>query len=136
MAINKNHEFEDLDNIKCSIVEKNASAERVQFLKELLSYNKYEVIVVSSPAPKAAAAPAPVTTVEGETAPAPTPAPEPVAPCTFTVGVTDLRFNPTNAIFGRSLHTTDGHVVTLSYWQQEDVFSDDTVPYFEHIGKI
>jgi hypothetical protein len=132
MAINKNHEFEDLDNIKCSIVEKNASAERVQFLKDLLTYNKYEVVVVSSPAPKAAAAPAPVATVEGETAPAPTPVPEPVAPSTFTVGVTDLRFNPTNAVFGRSLHTPDGHVVTLAYWNEEDTVSDDTVPYFDH----
>ena len=129
MAINKNHEFEDLDNIKCSIVEKNASAVRVQFLKNLLSYNKYEVVVVASPAPKAA--PAPVTTVEGETA-APIAAPEPVAPSTFTIGVTDLRFNPTNAVFGRALHTPDGHVVTLAYWNQEESISDDTVPYFEH----
>ena len=62
MAINKNHEFEDLDNTKCSIVEKNASAERVQFLKDLLSYNKYQVMVVPSPAPKVAAAPAPAPT--------------------------------------------------------------------------
>lgn len=136
MAINKNHEFEDLDNIKCSIVEKNVTPERVQFLKELLTYNKYEVIVVASPAPKAAAAPAPAAVVEVET---PKEAdesekvgvPEPVAPSTFTVGVTDLKFNPTNAVFGRSLHTPDGHVVTLAYWHQEEAVSDDTVPYFE-----
>ena len=132
MAINKNHEFEDLDTIKCSIVEKNVSEERVQFLKKLLSFNKYEVVVVASPAPKAAPAPAPAPVAEGETAPAPTPAPTPVAPSTFTVGVTDLRFNPTNAVFGRSLHTPDGHIVTLAYWNQEDTVSDDTVPYFEH----
>lgn len=132
MAINKNHEFEDLDNVKCAIVEKNANESRVQFLKELLTYNKYEVVVVPSPAPKAAI---PVTTpvAEGEIAPAPAPAPTPVAPSTFTVGVTDLRFNPTNAVFGRSLHTPDGHIVTLAYWQQLVSVSDDTVPYFEHI---
>ena len=29
MAINKNHEFEDLTGIKCAVVEKNASQERV-----------------------------------------------------------------------------------------------------------
>ncbi|MEN9382543.1 MAG: hypothetical protein RI940_1426 [Bacteroidota bacterium] len=131
MAINKNHEFEDLDNIKCSIVEKNASADRVQFLKDLLAYNKYEVVVVASPAPKAAA-PAPVATVEGEPAPAPITAPEPIAPSTFTIGVTDLRFNPTNAIFGRALHTPDGHIVTLAFWNQEETISSDEVPYFEH----
>ena len=132
MAINKNHEFEDLDNIKCSIVEKNASESRVQFLKDLLTYNKYEVVVVGSPAPKATAAPATVAPVEGEAAPVPVPTPEPAAPTTFTVGVTDLRFNPTNAVFGRSLHTPDGHIVTLAYWQQLDAVSDDTVPYFEY----
>ena len=56
MAINKNHEFEDLGTSKCAIVEKNASPERVQFLKTLLEFNKYEVVVVDSPAPKAAPA--------------------------------------------------------------------------------
>ncbi len=127
MAINKNHEFEDLDNIKCSIVEKNASAERVQFLKDLLTYNKYEVVVVPSPAPKAAA-PVAAPIAEGETASAPAPAP--VALSTFTIGVTDLRFNPTNAVFGRSLHTIDGRIVTLAYWNQEQAVSDDTLPYF------
>ncbi len=132
MAINKNHEFEDLDNIKCSIVEKNVSSDRVQFLKALLTFNKYEVVVVASPAPKAASTPAPAPIAEGEVTPIATPANEPVAPSTFTVGVTDLRFNPTNAVFGRSLHTPDGHVVTLAYWNQEDAVSDDTVPYFEH----
>jgi hypothetical protein len=143
MAINKNHEFEDLDTIKCSIVEKNASAERVAFLKELLTYNKYEVVVAASPAPKAAPAPATAPVAEeaakaadesGKETNVPS-APEPVAPSTFTVGVTDLRFNPTNAVFGRSLHTPDGHVVTLAYWNQEDAVSDDTIPYFEHNRK-
>lgn len=130
MAINKNHEFEDLDNIKCSIVEKNVHPDRVEFLKDLLSFNKYQVVVVASPAPKAAPAAVPVADGEIASAPAPTPNPEPIAPSTFTVGVTDLRFNPTNAIFGRSLHTPDGHVVTLAYWNQEEKISDDTVPYF------
>ena len=132
MAINKNHEFEDLDNIKCAIVEKNASADRVQFLKEVLTYNKYEVVVVASPAPKAAPAAAQASITNDETPSTPAPTPEPVAPSTFTVGVTDLRFNSTNAVFGRSLHTTDGHVVTLAYWNQIDNVSDDTVPYFDH----
>lgn len=127
MAINKNHEFEDLDNIKCAIVEKNASADRVQFLKDLLTYNKYEVVVVPSPAAKAAA-PVVASTSEDATAPAP----DPIAPTTFTIGVTDLRFNPTNAVFGRSLHTADGRIVTLAYWNQEDAISNDEIPYFEH----
>src|SRR5437660_1899934 len=112
MAINKNHEFEDLTGIKCAIVERNVPPQRVEFLKKLLGYNHYTVVVIPTPAAKVPAAPAP--------APEGTPQPEhPVAPPvpeTFTVGVTDTTFNPTNAIFGRLLHTPDGHVVTLAYW--------------------
>ena len=131
MAINKNHEFEDLDSIKCAIVEKNASPERVAFLKQLLESNKYQVVVVGSPAPKAAPA-APVAAAEGDaTTPAP-PVPEtPAAPTTFTVGVTNLTFNATNAIFGRQLKTDNGTIVTLAYWQQKEAISNDEVPYFD-----
>jgi hypothetical protein len=135
MAINKNHEFEDLGTSKCAIVEKNASAERVQFLKTLLEFNKYEVVVVDSPAPKAAPAAPVAAPVEGE-APAPAPAPaapiEPPAPTTFTIGVTDLCFNATNAIFGRQLKTTDGHIVSLAYWQEKESVSNDELPYFDN----
>jgi hypothetical protein len=136
MAINKNHEFEDLGTSKCAIVEKNASPERVQFLKTLLEFNKYEVVVVDSPAPKAAPAAPVAAPVEGE-APAPAPA-EPVAPIappdptTFTIGVTDLCFNATNAIFGRQLKTTDGHIVSLAYWQEKESVSNDELPYFDN----
>ena len=128
MAINKNHEFEDLGTSKCAIVEKNASPERVQFLKTLLEFNKYEVVVVDSPAPKAAPA-APVAAA----APA-----EPVAPIvppastTFTIGVTDLTFNATNAIFGRQLKTADGRIVSLAYWQEKEAVSNDELPYFDN----
>lgn len=133
MAINKNHEFEDLGTSKCAIVEKNASAERVQFLKTLLEFNKYEVVVVDSPAPKTAPAAPVAAPVEGE-APAPAPATPatPPAPTTFTIGVTDLCFNATNAIFGRQLKTTDGHIVSLAYWQEKESISNDEIPYFEN----
>ncbi|MFL5747659.1 MAG: hypothetical protein ACJ751_23485 [Niastella sp.] len=123
MAINKNHEFEDLDGVKCAIVEKNASQQRVDFLKPLLEFNKYTVIVVASPPPKAAApAAAPNTAAPVEAAPPP--------PASFTIGVTDITFNATNAIFGRLLKTRGGQVVTLAYWQQKEPVSRDTIPYF------
>ena len=123
MAINKNHEFEELDGVKCAIVEKNASAERVAFLKGLLEYNRYKVIVVASAPPKPVApAPKPVATTEESSQPQTTnPEPQtstpeaPSPPATFTIGVTDVSFNPTNAIFGRTLKTKDGHVVTPAY---------------------
>ncbi len=124
MAINQNHLFEDLDGVKCSIVEKLVTPERVQFLKQLLELNGYTVLVVPSPPPKAAPPPKPGTE--------PVVAAEPVPPAaeTFTVGVTDVTFNPTNALFGRLLRTHEGHVVTVDYWQQKSTISRDDIPYF------
>lgn len=128
MALNKNHEFEELDGVRCGIVEKNVTPERVAFLKELLEFNNYEVVTVPSPPTKAAPAPKPV---EGEDAlPAP---PPPAVPETYTVGVTDYTFNPINAIFGRMLKTKNGHIVTLAYWQQKETESHDEIPYYENI---
>ena len=138
MAINKNHEFEELNGVKCAIAEKNVLAERVAFLKNLLEFNKYNVIVVASPPPRVAAVPAVKTVVPTEGNMQSTPAsiptelpPEPPVPETFTIGVTDVTFNPTNAIFGRLLKTPDGHIVTLAYWQQKETISHDEVPYYE-----
>jgi hypothetical protein len=131
MAINKNHEFEELNGIKCAIVEKNVSPQRVEFLKNLLQFNGYEVVVAASPAPKAAPAPKPAAPANSETQTEQVASPPPPAPETFTVGVTDITFNPINAIFGRALHTPDKHVVTLAYWQQKEAVSHDEVPYFE-----
>ena len=129
MAINKNHEFEDIEGVKCAIVEKNVNQQRVDFLKSLLEYNRFTVVVAASPQPKAAPVPvAAASTIETETPTAPMPPP----PSTFTVGVTDVMFNATNAIFGRLLRTPDGHVVTLAYWQQKEAVSEDEIPYFDN----
>jgi hypothetical protein len=179
MAINKNHEIEELNGIRCSIAEKNVPVKRMEFLKKLLEFNKYTVVVAASPAPKVAAAKAApvVKTVTTEAAAVPpvatgaatattavattampakaaaavenaiqsaqpvtaipaaenaTAQPVPVTPpATFTIGVTNLAFNPVNAVFGRLLHTPDGHVVTLAYWHQKEVVSHDEIPYYE-----
>jgi len=132
MAINKNHEFEELNGVKCAVVEKNASAERVAFLKQLLEFNKYTVVVVASPPPKPAPAATPKPPGAAEATPQPTVEVQvPPPPETFTIGVTDVTFNPTNAVFGRLLHTKDGHVVTLAYWNQQESTSHDEVPYYE-----
>jgi len=143
MAINQNHLFEELNGVKCAIVEKNVLPARAGFLRRLLETNRYTVVVVPSPPAKAApAAPAakPAAPAASDAAPtpeAPPPAPEaPPQPApapppeTFTVGVTDVTFNPINAIFGRLLRTPDGHTVTLAYWQQKDAESHDETPYF------
>lgn len=119
MAINQNHPFEDLDGVKCAVVERNVPADRVAFLKDILETNGFTVVVAASPPPKGA--------------PAPEPGAEPVTPATFTLGVTDVAFNTINALFGRLLHTRDGHVVTNDYWYQRSSVSDDSTPYF--VGK-
>jgi hypothetical protein len=132
MAINKNHEFEELDGVKCGIVEKDVKPERVAFLKQLLEYNGYTVVVAATPPPKVAPKPAPkpIATAEGEAAPPPPP-PLPPAPETFTVGVTDITFNTINALYGRMLKAPNGAIVTVPYWQQKEPVSQDEIPYFE-----
>jgi hypothetical protein len=126
MAINKNHEFEDLNGVKCAVVEKNATQERIDFLKPILELNGFSVIVVASPPPKAAPAPKPA---EGE---APVVETIPATPSTFTIGVTDVRFNVTNALMGRMLKTKEGKVITVDYWQQKEVVSHENIPYFSN----
>lgn len=126
MALNKNHEFEELNGVKCGIVEKNAKPERVAFLKELLELNGYTVVTVQTPPPKVAAPPPPKEGEPAVEAPPPPPAPE-----TFTIGVTDYTFNPINAIFGRMLKTKQGNIVTWAYWNQEETVNNDEVPYYE-----
>ncbi len=130
MAINQNHLFEDLNGIKCAIVEKNVSPARVEFLRGVLEYNGYTVMVVDSPPPKAppvAAKPAAPPAIPEASAPPP----PPPAPTTFTVGVTDVTFNPVNAIFGRLLKAPGGHIITLAFWQQKEGSPQDEVPYFD-----
>ena len=118
MAINKNHLFEELDGIKCAIVESNVSKERMEFLKSLLEYNGYTVVVVPLiPKPIIPKEGEPVEIVEQEEK--------------YTLGVTHLAFNATNAIFGRLLKTKEGKFVTQKYWLQQEEVCNDEVPYYE-----
>ena len=125
MAINTNHLLEELDGVRCIVVEKNLTPERVAFLKQLLEYNHLTVVVVPS-APAKVAAPALVT--EGEIV---TAVPEIETPKTYTMGVTNMLYNPINAVFGRLLKTPDGHIVTPAFWQQKESISHDEIPYYE-----
>ncbi len=122
MAINKNHEFEELNGIKCGIVERNISGPRAEFLKNLLEQNGYSVVVAKATPPKTAKSAAPETSSENA---------DSNVSDLFTLGVTDVTFNPVNAIFGRLLRTKDNKVVTLSYWNQQESEPDDSIPYFK-----
>ena len=129
MAINKNHPFEDIDGYKCAVVESGVAEERMTFLKDLLEYNRYTVVVIAEPVK--GAAPVTAASVESETSYASTESSAPVAPMTYKIGVTDVTFNSTNAIFGRLLRARDGRVVTMAYWNQKEKVSRDDIPYFE-----
>lgn len=93
MALNKGKHFvEEIDGVRCSVVEKGVSPERTEFLKKLLELNKYMVKV---------AAEADATT--------------------FKIGVTDMLFNPVVDIYKRNLKSLSGKKVTPAYWLQESV---------------
>ncbi|MCX6189421.1 MAG: hypothetical protein NTW54_07455 [Bacteroidetes bacterium] len=129
MAINTNHTTEDLNEVKCAVVEKNISKERAEYLKDILEVNKFTVVIAASAPPKAAKTAAPKADdapVEEIAAPI-----SQTEPASYTIGVTNLSFNSTNAIFGRLLKTRDGHIVTLAYWNQEGTVSHDEIPYYE-----
>ena len=127
MAINKNHPFEDIDGVKCAVVETGVSEDRKNFLKELLEFNRYTVIISAEPVKGAAPATPGPEAAEPDSENA---VPAPVAPATYKIGVTDVTFNATNAIFGRLLRSRDGRVVTMAYWLQKENVSRDDIPYF------
>ncbi|MEI6508419.1 MAG: hypothetical protein WCO54_08030 [Bacteroidota bacterium] len=122
MALNSNHAFEDIGDVKCAIVEKNCSASRTDFLKQLLEYNKYTVVVVPSPPAKVAAKPV----AEGET-----PVAAAITPETFTVAVTDVTFSPANAVYNRELKIATGQIVTNEYWKQNETTIKDEEWYWK-----
>ena len=91
MTLNKGkHIVEEIDGTRCSVVEKGASVDRVEFLKKLLELNGYTVKSVAEP-----------------------------DTLTFKVGVTDMIFNPVVDVYERRLKSSSGKRVTPAYWLQE-----------------
>jgi hypothetical protein len=95
MSLNKGkHNIGEIDGVRCTIVESGISKKRAEFLKDLLEYNHYEVKIqeeVSDP---------------------------PAAEKTYTLGVTDIVFNPVIAVYQKSLITKENRKVTPAYWNQ------------------
>ncbi len=95
MALTKGkHIVEEINGIRCTVVEKGASAARVDFLKQLLLFNKFEVQVETE---KQA---------------------DETAPVTYILGVTDIVFNPMIAVYEQKLLTETGEKVCPAYWNQ------------------
>jgi len=105
MALKAKHIVEEINGVRCTVVEKGAAAARIGFLKNLLEFNKFEVLVAED---------------KKETEDAPT---------LFTIGVTDLVFNPVIAVYEMGLKTPDGKRVSPAYWDQKT--SDCVDEYWE-----
>lgn len=97
---NAKHITGEIDGVRCTIVETGVSPERAAFLRQLLEFNDYEVKELN---------------VEPET-----PGEEPK----YTIGVTNILFNPVFAVYERQLKTPEGGIVTAGYWLQECIDCD------------
>jgi hypothetical protein len=101
MAINNvKHLVGEIDGVRCTIIESGASLERVAFLRDLLEFNNLEVKEIEEP-----------SVTPGEES-------------KYTIGVTNLLFNPVFAIYERQLLSREGSAVTPGYWQQECIECD------------
>jgi hypothetical protein len=101
MAINNaKHITDEIDGIRCTIVESGISLERAAFLRDLLEFNKLDVKEKQE---------------VSET---------PGVETKYTVGVTDLVFNPVFAVYERLLKTKEGKYVTPGYWKQDCIDCD------------
>ena len=115
MSIAKGKHIEkEINETRCRVVEAGISKERVDFLKELLEYNGYEVLFEQEPVKPT---PPPKPPAEGEEAVAQEPLPEPEP--TYVLCVTDIIFNAGLAVYKRELKTPEGKRVTPDYWNQK-----------------
>jgi len=100
------HQIGEIDGIRCTIVESGIAKKRMEFLRDLLTYNKLEV-KIKEDAP-----------VEGSTE------------TLYTLGVTDIIFNPVYAVYERTLISPDGKVVTPAFYRQME--GDTSVLYWDY----
>jgi hypothetical protein len=108
MPLNKGkHTIQEIDGARCSVVETGVSRQRMEFLKDILTLNHYEVKT------------APEAKKEGDTSE------------TFIVGVTDFLFNPVIDVYKRRLLSKTGHKITPAYWLQiSDAETEAEVNYW------
>jgi hypothetical protein len=101
MAINNaKHIIGEIDGVRCTIIETGITLERAAFLRDLLEFNNLEVKELTEPA----------TSPEDEPK--------------YTLGVTDLVFNPVFRVYEAKLKTREGDYVTPAYWKQECIECD------------
>lgn len=97
---NAKHIINEINGVRCTIIETGISTDRAAFLKDLLEFNGYEVMEAAE-------------TAEDQNAEA-----------KYTIGVTDIVFNPVFSVYECLLKTREGGYVTPGYWNQECVECD------------
>jgi hypothetical protein len=101
MAINNaKHIVSEINGVRCTIVETGVTLERAAFLRDLLTANNLEVMELKE-------------TSEDQN-----------AEIKYTIGVTDLLFNPVFAVYEKQLKTLEGTPITPGYWKQECIECD------------
>jgi len=104
MTLVGKHLFGNIGDQRVTFLEKKIEEGRMKFLKELMEANGYNVVIQEEKRKS-----------EED-------------PQLYTVGVTDITFNPTTYVFQRRLKTIDGkHIVNQDYWNQK---SEDTNPRY------
>jgi hypothetical protein len=105
MPLNKGkHNIGELEGVRCTIVETGISRKRADFLKDLLEFNGFEIKIqeiITDP---------------------------PATDKTYTLGVTDMVFNPVIAVYEKSLITKEKKKVTPAYWNQWN--EPKNIPYW------
>jgi hypothetical protein len=90
MAINPHHTVEEIEGVRCSVIERNVSIDRAEFLKAILLANGLHVIISAPKEEK------------------------------VTIGVTDITYSWLVALYSRHIKKPDGTVVNPAYWYQKD----------------
>ncbi|MEC9209793.1 MAG: hypothetical protein VX762_05135 [Bacteroidota bacterium] len=104
------HSVKEINEVRCTIVEKGCTKERIKFLTSLLNFNNFEVQVEEDKR----------KTDED--------------PITFTIGVTNVVFNHVIWVYQRKLKTPGGQKVTPDYWNQKTKTLDPN--YWDKKSKI
>lgn len=97
------HQFGAINGTRVSFVEKKISEDRMNFLKKLLEHNGFEVLIQEEKRKS-----------EED-------------PQLYTLGVTDMVFNPVIWVFDRKLVTHDDRKVSPDYWFQR---KEETKPQY------
>jgi hypothetical protein len=106
MALTKGkHNIAEIEGIRCTVIETGTTPARAEFLKNLLTFNGYDVKMEKEKAKDG------------------------TEPGTFVIGLTDILFNPMIAVYAKKLKRQDGLTVSPAYWNQWP--GQDTLPYWQ-----